>query len=94
MRTLKSMVGEIIMARIPALDKEEMVLVTLHMVEASGIWVESQDFTETVMRRCEIAASRTTVLMFVPFHGVDYILGSIDVMSLSERAFGVSGEDG
>jgi hypothetical protein len=64
MRPLKSMVGEIIMARIPALDKEEMVLVTLHMVEASGIWVESQDFTETIMCRCEIAASRTTVLMF------------------------------
>jgi hypothetical protein len=94
MRPLKSMVGEIIMARIPALDKEEMVLVTLHMVEAAGIWVESQDFTETVMSKCGIAASRTTVLMFVPFHGVDYILGSIDVMSLSERAFGVSDEDG
>ena len=94
MRTLKSMVGEIIMARIPALDKEEMVLVRLHMVEASGIWVESQDFTETVMSRCEIAASRTTVLMFVPFQGVDFILGSIDSIALSEKAFGLSGEDG
>ena len=94
MRTLKSMVGEIIMARIPALDKEEVVLVRLHMVEASGIWVESQDFTETVMSRCEIAASRTTVLMFVPFQGVDFILGSIDSIALSEKAFGLSGEDG
>jgi hypothetical protein len=94
MRPLKSMVGEIIMARIPALDKEEIVLVTLHMVEASGIWVENQDFTETVMAKCKIAASRTTVLMFVPFQGVDFILGSIDSMSLSEKAFGVSDEDG
>jgi hypothetical protein len=94
MRPLKSMVGEIIMARIPALDKEEMVLVKLHMVEATGIWVESQDFTETVMRRCGIAASRTTVLMFVPFASVGFVLGSIDSMSLSEKAFGVSDEDG
>jgi hypothetical protein len=94
MRTLKSMVGEIIMARIPALDKKEMVLVTLHMVEAAGIWVESQEFTETVMAKCNIVASRTTVLMFVPFHGVEYVLGSIDSLSLSEKAFGVSDEDG
>jgi hypothetical protein len=92
MPTLKNMVGETIMARIRALDKEDMVLVKLHKVEASGIWVESQDFTETVMSRCEIAASRTTVIMFIPFHGVDYILGSVDSMSLSEKAFGL-GED-
>jgi hypothetical protein len=94
MRPLKSLVGEIIMARIPALDKEEIVLVKLHMVEATGVWIESQDYTETVMSRCKIAASRTTVLMFVPFAGVSFILGSIDSMSLSEKAFGVSDEDG
>jgi hypothetical protein len=93
MRTLKSMIGETIIARIPALDKEEMVLVTLHKVEATGIWIESQNFTETVMAKCKIAASRTTVLMFIPFHGVDFILGSIDLMSLSEKAFGVSDEN-
>jgi hypothetical protein len=94
MRPLKSMIGEIIMARIPALDKEEMVLVTLHMVEAAGVWVENQEFTERVMTKCKIAASRTTVIMFVPFHGVDYILGSIDSIALSEKAFGLSDEDG
>lgn len=94
MRPLKSMVGEIIMARIPALDKEDMVLVKLHKVETTGVWIESQDFTETVMSRCAIAASRTTVLMFVPFQGIDYILGSIDSIALSEKAFGLSDEDG
>ena len=92
-KSLKTLVGEVIMARLPVLDKEDMVLVKLHKVEAAGIWVESQDFTETVMTKCKIVASRTTVLMFIPFHGIDYILGSIDSMSLSETAFGLSEED-
>jgi hypothetical protein len=92
MRSLKSMVGKIVIARIPALDQEDMVLVKLHKVETIGIWIEHEDFTEKMMLRCEIAASRTTPVMFVPFQGVDFILGAIDSMALSEKAFGVSEE--
>jgi hypothetical protein len=57
MRSLKSMVGEMIILRVPALESEEMSLVKLHSVEASGIWIESQDFTDA-RRRCSLVHPR------------------------------------
>jgi hypothetical protein len=91
--SLKNMIGTVVIARIRAIDNEEMVLVKLHKVEAAGVWIEDQNFTDKLMLRCGIAASRTIPVVFVPFQGIDFILGSIDSLSLSERAFGVSDED-
>ena len=88
MRPLKSMIGEIIIARIPALNQEEMALVKLHGVEPNGIWIESQDFTDAMMKKCHLASSVTTLVLFVPFHNIQFIVGSLRSLSLSERAFG------
>jgi hypothetical protein len=93
MRTLKSMVGEMIIARIATLDPEEMSLVRLHSVDANGIWIESQDFTDTLMKKCHLASSVTTPVLFVPFARIEFILGSVRALTLSETAFGLS-EDG
>ena len=87
--TLASMVGKVIIARIPALNAKEMSLVKLHGIEPNGIWIESQDFTDAMMNRCKLTASRTTLLLFVPFHNIKYIVGSIDALSLSEAALGL-----
>lgn len=89
MRTLESMVGEVVIARIPLLDSEGMMLLKLHGVEASGIWLESQDFTNQLMEKFRFVSSRTTPLVFVPFDKVDFIIGSLDSLSLSESAFGL-----
>ena len=94
MRSLKSMVGEMIIIRIPALNQDEMSLVKLHGVEANGLWVESQDFTDSMMKKCNLAASITTVLLFVPFSSIEFIVGRYHSFALSETAFGLSGEDG
>jgi hypothetical protein len=88
-RPLKSMVGEIIVVRTPALDEDEMTLVKLLGVEANGIWMESQDFTEAMMKKCNVSTSVTTLLLFVPFHRIDFIVGSIRALSLSEGALGL-----
>ena len=88
-RTLASMVGEVIIARIPLLDAESMTLVKLHGIEAQGIWIESQDFTNELMERFRFSSSRTTPLVFVPFYKVDFIIASLDSLSLSERSFGL-----
>jgi hypothetical protein len=88
-RTLASMVGEVIIARIPLLDAESMTLVKLHGIEAQGIWIESQDFTNELMERFRFSSSRTTPLVFVPFDKVDFIIASLDSLSLSERSFGL-----
>lgn len=89
MRTLASMIGEVIIARIPLLDAEGMELVKLHGVEANGIWIESQQFTDRLMERFHLSSSRTTPLVFIPFDKVDFIIGAMDSLSLSEQAFGL-----
>jgi hypothetical protein len=87
--TLKELVGKCIVARIPALDKENSVFVRLHKVETTGIWIESKTFNQEMLDKLEMAVSFTTLVLFVPFCGIDYIIGSVDSITLSEAAFGV-----
>jgi hypothetical protein len=89
-RSLKSMVGEMIILRVPALEPKEMSLVKLHAVEANGIWIESQDFTDAMMKKLQLTASATTLILFIPFQSVEFIIGSKNSLCLSERAFGLS----
>ena len=92
MRSLKSMVGETIILRARVLDPDEMTLVKLHGVEASGVWIESQDFTDAMMGKLQLSASATTLVLFVPFQSIDFIVGSKNSLCLSERAFGLASE--
>jgi hypothetical protein len=89
MRSLASMIGEIIIVRIPLLDAERMILVKLHGIELHGIWIESQDFTNQLMEKFHFSSSRTTPIVFVPFVKVDFIVASLDSLSLSESSFGL-----
>jgi hypothetical protein len=89
MRSLASMIGEVIIVRIPVFDADGMMLVKLHGIEAQGIWVESQDFTNELMEKFHFSSSRTTPLVFVPFAKLDFIIASVDSLSLSESAFGL-----
>ncbi len=89
MRTLRSMVGEVIVARIPALDETDLVLVRLHAIDTHGLWVEHQAFTNRMMRQFRMASSKTTLVLFVPFHAVSFIVSSAPLLSLSEEAFGI-----
>jgi hypothetical protein len=89
MRPLASMIGEVIIVRIPLLDPDVMMLAKLHGIEPQGIWIESQDFTNQMMEKFRFAISRTTPLVFVPFDKMDFIIGSLDWLSLSEPAFGL-----
>jgi len=90
-RALKNMVGEVIIAQIPVLDRQELSLVKLHGVDANGIWIESQEFTESMMKKLKLTTSVTTLVLFVPYPGIDFIVGSVDSLCLSERALGLTG---
>ena len=83
------MIGEVIIVRIPLLDAESMELVKLHGVEAHGIWIESQRFTDRLMEKFHLSSSRTTPLVFIPFDKIDFIVASLDSLSLSESSFGM-----
>lgn len=88
--SLREMVGTLIVARIPVLDKENNVFVRLHRVEMSGIWVESKTFNQDMLEKYEIPASITTLVLFIPFSGIEYIISSVECVSLSETALGLS----
>ncbi len=90
-RCLKSMEGECIIARIRAFD-DDLVLVRLHRVEPHGIWIEHQDFTNQMMRRFGMASSTTTLVLFVPFASIDFVVGAVHALSLSEDALGLNDE--
>jgi len=75
MRSLKSMIGETIVASVPTVSRQGMVSLRLHGVEANGIWVESQAFTDAMLQRFSVVASTTTLILFIPFQRIDYIVG-------------------
>ena len=83
------MVGEVIIVRIPLLDADALMLVKLHGIEAHGIWIESQDFTNELMEKFHFWSSRTTPLILVPFDKLDFIIASLDSLALSEPALGL-----
>jgi hypothetical protein len=88
MRTLASLIGEVIIVRIPLLDADGMTLVKLHGIEAHGIWIESQELTNQLMEKFRFSSSRTTPVVFVPFDKMDFIIAGLDSLSLSEPALG------
>jgi len=88
-KSLAEMIGDLIVARIPVLDEDNKILVRLHKVEQSGIWVESHVFNESMLEEYEMPISVTSLLLFIPFSGIDYILSSIQTIALSETAFGL-----
>jgi hypothetical protein len=49
------MIGETIILCVPVLDPEEMSLVKLHAVETNGIWIESQNFTDAMMKKFQLS---------------------------------------
>jgi hypothetical protein len=87
--SLRKMVGTLIVARIPALDKENNVFVWLHRVEMGGIWVENKTFNQEMLKKYEVPASITTLVLFIPFSGVDYIISSVECVAWSETALGL-----
>lgn len=87
--SLREMVGTLIVARIPAIDKENNVFVRLHRVDMGGIWVESRTFNQDMLDKYEIPASVTTLVLFIPYSGIEYIISSMECVSLSETALGL-----
>ena len=89
LRDLNGMIGKMIVARIPALDQEDMVTARLHKVEANGIWVESQSFNEAILERVGMTASLRGLVLFVPFSSIDFVVSSVSSPALSEAGFGL-----
>lgn len=88
--SLQEMIGTLIAARIPALDKENDVIVRLRRVEMSGIWLESKKFNQDMLEKYEIPILINTLVLFIPFSGVEYIISWAECASLPEATLGLS----
>jgi len=61
----------------------------LRGVEAGGLWVESQEVINSVLREAGVATSPKKALIFFPFHEISLASVSVDETSLDEKAFGL-----
>jgi hypothetical protein len=71
------------------IDHVKMQKLILHGVESGGLWVESQTLTNAFLARVGLASAPKTAVFFLPFHQISFVLDSLNVPSLSEKAFGV-----
>jgi hypothetical protein len=90
MKILSEMVGQTTLVRSVVLDEQRPVVVKLIAVEnGNGIWVESQDATDHWLAKLKLSSSPKTLVWFLPFVQIAWILGSEDYPALSEKSFGV-----
>jgi hypothetical protein len=89
MPELQKMIGQTIVASVPAIGGVKLQKLKLHGVESGGLWVESQTVTNALLTRVGVSAAPKTMIFFLPFHQISFLIESLNVPSLSEKAFGV-----
>jgi len=87
MPKLEDMIGQMIIAVIPIFHPA--CHFKLHGVESGGLWLESQEAIETLLKMFEAPAAPKTPVFFVPFHQITFVAVFVDSVSLSETSLGV-----
>jgi hypothetical protein len=83
------MVGEMLPIHSPSLEPNDLALVKLHALEPAGIWVEYQNYTDRMLKKFQQATSLTTLIVFLPWVKIDYIVTGIESVAISEEALGM-----
>jgi hypothetical protein len=86
MKELKDMVGELIVAHIPVIDRTKFQQVKLLAVENGGIWIENQKTTSDFLSGIGVEMSPKTMIFFLPFAQINFIAASLDTPSISDKA--------
>lgn len=84
---LKELIGKEVLALIPVLHATQPTTITIHGLELGGMWIEHDPTTQKIMRDRNVAASEQTVVLFVPYSGIGYLVGTVEKTALSESAF-------
>lgn len=66
--------------------------VTVRGVESGGLWIERAELTQDILRKFKAQSAPRTVVFFLPYHQIHIAMSAIDLISLSESAFGLSEE--
>lgn len=84
----EELIGRTVPILIPMIHPKILQEVVIRGVEHGGIWIESENMTQTMLQGLNLPASQTP-LFFVPFHEIKYALCGGGTTALSEKAFGV-----
>jgi hypothetical protein len=83
----ENLVGKTFLALVPMFNLKLFSKLKLHGVEAGGIWVESDQYTQITAKALQEAAIKTPIY-FVPYHEIRFAMVGGE-LALSEEAFGV-----
>jgi hypothetical protein len=90
MKTLTEMVGQTVVLRSLVLDEQHPAVAKLLAVEnGNGIWVECQKITDHWLAEFKRTSAPKTLVWFLPFSQIAWIMGSEDYPALSEKSFGL-----
>jgi len=84
----EDLVGKEVLAMIPMFDQKLLQRITIHGVEAGGLWVECENYSKLMLSKLNQPAIKTP-LWFVPYHEIRMMLYSLEKLALSEEKFGV-----
>jgi hypothetical protein len=83
------LIGQTISAVIPKAHPTIFQRVKVRGVEAGGLWIESQSFTNALLQAAGLSASDKTVVLFLPWNEFSIVMTYVDEVSLDEKSFGV-----
>lgn len=84
-----ALIGQEIGVLIPKIHQTIIQRVKLIGVESGGIWVESQDATNAILKRFNVATAPKTPVFFLPYHEIAFAIAGLDKVSLDEKSFGL-----
>ena len=85
----KDYIGDVLLMLAPRWHPTELQTVKLLGVESRGLWVENQEMTNAILQRFKSPASPRSVVFFLPFAEIAFVIAGADAPSLDEKAFGL-----
>jgi hypothetical protein len=89
MLQLRKLIGQTIRGVIPRMHPEMLKELKLRGVEFGGIWVESQELTNVLLKAAGRQTASRTPIVFLPYSEIALLVTSVEGASLSEKAFGL-----
>ena len=83
------LIGHTVLATVPILDKVIFQELLIRGVEGGGVWVESQNFTEMLLKAIGQSAASKNPVVFLPFQQILFAFYPEDAPALSEKSFGM-----
>ena len=82
--SLQKLIGKTVAMRIPALKEEGPLMATVHALEASGIWIESEEYTQSALSAFSVKSTSQTPVLFVPYSQIVCMMDYLDVPAIRQ----------